>query len=74
MPMIAFRQGRSYRLVATRASGQPAFGAYVRDRHTGVCHATGLLVFTLAGSRVRAMTHFDNSVLPRFGLPRALAD
>jgi len=45
----------------------------VRDRHAGVCHANGLLVFTLAGSRVRAMTRFDNSVLPQFGLPRTLA-
>jgi len=29
---VALRQGRTYRLVATRANGQPAFGAYVRDR------------------------------------------
>jgi hypothetical protein len=31
-------------------------------------------VLTLAGSRIRAITRFDNSVLPRFGLPRILPD
>ncbi len=64
--------GRTYRLVATRADGQPAFGAYVRDPQANVAHAVGLLVLTLAGARISAMTRFDNSVLPRFGLPRTL--
>ena len=69
---VALRQRRTYRLVATRANGQPAFGAYVRDPLTGVAHANGLLVLTLAGERISVMTRFDNSVLPRFGLPRTL--
>jgi RNA polymerase sigma-70 factor (TIGR02960 family) len=69
---VPFRQGRTYRLVATRANGQPAFGAYVRDPHAPVLHAIGLLVLTLAGGRICAMTLFDRSVLPRFGLPRTL--
>jgi RNA polymerase sigma-70 factor (TIGR02960 family) len=68
----AFRPGRTWRLAATRANGQPAFGAYVRDPRTGVAHAAGLHVFTLAGDRICGITRFDNSVLPRFGLPRAL--
>jgi hypothetical protein len=72
--VVAFRQGRRYRLVATRANGQPAFGAYVRDPHVRVLHATGLLVCTLAGSRICAMALFDNSTLARFGLPRTLPD
>jgi len=72
LTVVAFRQGRTYRLVATRANGQPAFGAYVRDPLTGVARAAGLLVLTLAGDRISAMTRFDNSVLPRFGLPRTL--
>ena len=71
---VAFRQGRRYRLVATRANGQPAFGAYVRDPHAGISHANGLLVFTLAGNRISGITRFDNSVLARFGLPRTLPD
>ena len=66
------RRRRQYRLVATRANGQPAFGVYVRDRHAPVLHANGLLVLTLAGDRVSAITRFDPSVLARFGLPRSL--
>jgi len=31
--------------------------------------ANGLLVLTLSGSRIQAMTRFRSSVLPRFGLP-----
>jgi RNA polymerase sigma-70 factor (ECF subfamily) len=69
-----FRDGRTYRLIATRANGQPAFGLYVRDPVTGVAHAHGMLVLTLAGGRIRAITGFDNSVLPVFGLPRTLPD
>jgi len=71
---VVFRDGRIYRLIATRANGQPAFGLYVRDRLTDVAHANGMLVLTLAGSRISAMTRFDNSVLPLFGLPRTLPD
>jgi RNA polymerase sigma-70 factor (TIGR02960 family) len=69
---VVFRPGRRYRLVATRANGQPAFGVYVRDRHAPVLHASGLIVLTLAGDRVSMITRFDTSVMPRFGLPRSL--
>ena len=62
------------RLVATRANGQPAFGLYVRDPQAPVLHATGLLVLTLAGDRICAMTRFDTSMLAYFGLPRTLPD
>jgi RNA polymerase sigma-70 factor (TIGR02960 family) len=71
----AFRPGRSARLVPTRANGQPAFGLYVRDPHAPVAHANGILVLTLAGSQISAMTGFPgNSALPIFGLPRILPD
>lgn len=66
---ITFREGRTYELVPTRANGQPAFGAYLRTPVDGVRHAAGLLVLTLAGDRVSAITRFDNTVLPLFGLP-----
>jgi RNA polymerase sigma-70 factor (TIGR02960 family) len=69
---LAFRRGRGHRLVPTRANGQPAFGLYVRDPHTPVLHANGLLVLTLAGDRISMITRFDTSVMPRFGLPRSL--
>jgi RNA polymerase sigma-70 factor (TIGR02960 family) len=66
-----FRAGRRFDLVPTRANGQPAFGAYLRASN-GVSHGTGLYVITLTGDRICAMTRFDNSVLPWFGLPRSL--
>ena len=66
-----FGSGRRFDLVATRANGQPAFGAYLRSP-SGVRHGTGLFVLTLTGERICAMTRFDNSVLPWFGLPRSL--
>jgi RNA polymerase sigma-70 factor (TIGR02960 family) len=69
---IVFRENRTYRLVPTRANRQPAFAPYVLDPHGGVAHAAGLVVLTLAGGKVSAMTRFDNSVLARFGLPRTL--
>jgi len=68
-----FAQDRSYRLIDSRANGQPAFGVYVRDPATGVFHANGMMVVTLAGDRIRAMTRFDNSVIAKFGLPRRLS-
>ena len=63
--------GRAFELVPTRANGQPAFGAYVRAPD-GVSHGTGLIVLTLSGDRISAMTRFEKSVLPWFGLPRSL--
>jgi hypothetical protein len=32
----------------------------------------GLYVLTLADDRIRAMTRFENTALPWFGLPRSL--
>jgi RNA polymerase sigma-70 factor (ECF subfamily) len=66
-----FGSGRRFDLVRTRANGQPAFGAYLCAR-TGIRHGIGLVALTLSGDRICAMTRFENSVLPRFGLPRSL--
>jgi RNA polymerase sigma-70 factor (TIGR02960 family) len=61
------------KLVPTRANGQPAFGYYLRDAHAPIAHANGLIVLTLAGDKVCAITRFgDNSLYPQFGLPRTL--
>ena len=70
---LLFRAGRQVDLVPTRANGQPAFGAYLRAP-TGIRHGTGLYVLTLAADRICAMTRFENSVLPWFGLPRSLPE
>jgi RNA polymerase sigma-70 factor (TIGR02960 family) len=66
-----FGSGRRFDLVGTRANGQPAFGLYLHAP-TGIRHGTGLMVLTLAGNRIAAMTRFDKSALPWFGLPRSL--
>jgi RNA polymerase sigma-70 factor (ECF subfamily) len=68
-----FGAGRRFDLVPTRANGQPAFGAYLRTPN-GVRYGVGLHVLTLSGDRICAMTRFENSVLPWFGLPRSLPD
>jgi RNA polymerase sigma-70 factor (TIGR02960 family) len=65
-------QGQAYGFVPTRANGQPAFGTYLRTSTGGIRHGAGLLVLTLTGDQICAITHFDTSVLPRFGLPRSL--
>ena len=66
-----FRSGRRFDLVPTRANGQQAFGAYLRAP-TGIRHGVGLIVLTLAGDQICALTRFENSVLRWFGLPRSL--
>jgi hypothetical protein len=68
-----FAAGRSFDLVPARANGQPAFGAYLRGP-AGVRHATAFYVLTLAGDQICAITRFEASVLPWFGLPRSLQE
>ena len=63
-----FGAGRRFHLMATRANGQPAFGAYLRAPN-GTSHGIGLYVLTLTGDRICALTRFENTVLPWFGLP-----
>ena len=55
----------------TRANGQPAFGVYLRTPD-GISQGACLYVLTLAADRICAMTRFENSVFPSFGLPRSL--
>ena len=66
-----FQAGRRFTLIPTRANGQPAVGAYVLAPD-GVRQAAGLFVLQLAGDRICAMTRFENTVLPWFGLPQSL--
>ena len=69
-----WRGPRRYRLIPTRANGQPAFGCYLQEGQSLVFRAHGLIVLTLEGDRISAITRFvDNSNLARFGLPRMLA-
>jgi RNA polymerase sigma-70 factor (ECF subfamily) len=66
-------RGASLRLVATRANGQPAFGCYLPGKRAALARPYGLMVLTLEGERLSAITWFgDSSVFPYFGLPRVL--
>lgn len=69
---LGFRKGRRFRLVPTRANGQPAFGIYHFSPVSRVAHGTGLVVVTLAGGQVSAITLFESGEMARFGLPRSV--
>jgi RNA polymerase sigma-70 factor (ECF subfamily) len=71
--LAAWRSGQHYRLVATRANTQPAFGCYRRDPDTGIAHSAGMIVLTLQGDQIAAITRFlDRSVMRGFELPERL--
>ncbi|WP_245665176.1 RNA polymerase subunit sigma-70 [Actinoplanes subtropicus] len=63
-----FAAGRRFRLVPTRANGQPAFGAYLLLPN-GAGRAAGLYVLGLRGDRIAALSRFESGVLGSFGLP-----
>ena len=64
------RRGAPMRLVATRANTQPAFGCYLTVPGAEVAHAFSVLVLTLDGDRVSAITWFaDRGVFVQFGCP-----
>jgi hypothetical protein len=65
---------RAGQLVPTHANGQPACGYYLQDLHAPVAHANGLVVLTLAGDKISAITRFGDNLFPHFGLPRTLRD
>src|SRR5262249_54862281 len=69
---VSFRPGRTYRVVPTRANGQPSFGFHLEDPHGNVSRAYALLVIATAGDRITAITCFNTNVMSRFGLPRTL--
>jgi RNA polymerase sigma-70 factor (TIGR02960 family) len=70
----AERRGAHYRLVPTRANGQPAFGCYLPDPHAPIARAHGIMVLTLTDDQVSAITWFaERSLFTHFGLPRIKA-
>jgi RNA polymerase sigma-70 factor (TIGR02960 family) len=67
------RRGTPMQIVPTRANGQPAFGCYVPCPDTEISRPYGLMVLTLAGSKIAEITFFaDSAVFPHFGLPRSI--
>jgi RNA polymerase sigma-70 factor (TIGR02960 family) len=66
-------RGTPLRVVPTRANTQPAFGCYLPDAHAPIARPYGLIVLTLEGDAIAAITWFaDTAVFRQFGLPRTL--
>jgi RNA polymerase sigma-70 factor, ECF subfamily len=66
-------QGHPLRVVATRANTQPAFGCYFQALSADVARPYGLLVLTLDGPQISALTWFgDTTGFVSFGLPPVL--
>jgi RNA polymerase sigma-70 factor (TIGR02960 family) len=62
--------GRQLSLVATRSNGQPAFGYYLPEPSRPGSRLSGLVVLTLAGNRIAAVTRFGIAgISDSFGLP-----
>jgi RNA polymerase sigma-70 factor (TIGR02960 family) len=61
------------KLFPTRANNQPALAMYLPDPCAPLWRASSLVVLTLRGDRVCALTRFgDYGLLARFGFPRTL--
>lgn len=52
----------------------PAFGCYLAGAGKPIWQLTGLLVLTVSGDRISAITRSDKDLARRFGLPEMLAD
>jgi len=66
-------RGTPLRVVPTRANTQPAFGCYLPDPQAPIARPYGLIVLTLEGDAIAAITWFaDTAVFRHFGLPRTL--
>jgi RNA polymerase sigma-70 factor (TIGR02960 family) len=72
--VVAFRNGRRYRITPTRANGQLAYGLYVCDQDSTVANAFGLMVITLEGDRIAGITRFENEALHHFDLPPTITE
>ncbi|NUS17385.1 MAG: RNA polymerase subunit sigma-70 [Streptomyces sp.] len=72
---VVFGGGRGYAVREVRANGQPAFALYRRDHGSSIAHGHGVMLLTLEGDRVAAMTRFvDNGLLAEFGMSRSLRE
>jgi RNA polymerase sigma-70 factor (ECF subfamily) len=76
-PIAAFllesHVGQDLKFLPTRANGQPALVLYLPDPSAPIWRVCALIVLTLQGSQIRALTRFgDLGLLARFGFPRTL--
>ena len=71
--LLEIHSGQDFKFLPTRANGQPALVLYLPDPSAPIWRASGLIVFTLRGNQIHALTRFaDLGLLARFGFPRTL--
>jgi RNA polymerase sigma-70 factor (ECF subfamily) len=71
--LLESHAGSLLKLFPTRANGQPALVLYLPDPTAPIWRANGLIVLTLRGNQIHALTRFGNlGLLARFGFPRTL--
>ena len=69
-----FSAGHDWRMIPTRANGQPATAAYLRD-DDGRHRAYAISVLTVRDGKIaRVVAFLDTSLFAAFGLPRLYAD
>ena len=65
--------GQDLKLITAGANNQPALVYYLPDPVAPLWRAGSILVLTVRGDQIRAITRFgDHGMLARFGLPRTL--
>ncbi|MEY9873192.1 RNA polymerase sigma-70 factor (TIGR02960 family) [Streptacidiphilus sp. MAP12-33] len=71
--LVQTHRGQEVRLLPARANAQPALVLYLPDPHAPIWRASGLIVLSLRGDQVQALTRFASpNLLARFGYPRTL--
>jgi RNA polymerase sigma-70 factor (TIGR02960 family) len=71
--LLETHSGQDIKFLPTRANGQPALVLYLPDPSAPIWRACGLIVLTLRGNQIHALTRFaDLGFLARFGFPRTL--
>jgi RNA polymerase sigma-70 factor (ECF subfamily) len=71
--LVQTHRGQELKLLPTRTNGQPALVLYLPDPSAPIWRAAGLIVLTLRGDQVQALTRFAGpGLLARFGYPRTL--
>jgi hypothetical protein len=71
--LAAYGTHRRLRLLPAEANAQPAFGCYIRQAHAQIADLDALMVLTVDGTKISAVTRFRQLTHHQdFGLPRQL--
>ena len=71
--LLESHSGQDLKFLPTRANSQPALVLYLPDPSAPIWRACGLIVLTLRGNQIHALTRFrDLGLHARFGFPGTL--